>query len=407
MYLPLGLALLPVPVLVSSSPHYSVSSSRQCRLAWSVSSPRAWASLYIGAPRTSFPSARIALPLVAAQPLAQVADPLRQPRLAAQPPWVIIGRSAKRARLRGRLSSNVRLCMKNSSIVHAVSALVNERYVFPVIAERVVSHLSQRLGSGAYDISDEEEFASRLTDDLRHASGDLHLRVRHSAEPHIPEESGDTVREQNDRAKHCREMGYGIASAHRLESAVAILDIRELVEPELSRSAYDTAFSCVADASALIIDLRQCVGGDPNTVALVCSNLVDSRTQLSSIVPRSAQTEHFWADPTPYPRRFGGKKPLFITVSDFTFSGAEMLAYDLQAIGRAVVVGAVTGGGANPCAFHWPSPHFSLLLPEASAVNPITGSNWEARGVAPNVPCPEDEALSVAMELAQKGASNA
>ena len=35
------------------------------------------------------------------------ADPLRQPRLAARLRWSILRRTAKRARLRGRLSSNV------------------------------------------------------------------------------------------------------------------------------------------------------------------------------------------------------------------------------------------------------------------------------------------------------------
>jgi len=291
--------------------------------------------------------------------------------------------------------------MTHRIIVQAVSELIRARYVFPDVAERVVSHLSQQLDLGTYDTSDATTFATRLTEDLRHASGDLHLRVRHSAEPHIPEKPGETVREQNDRAEHCRQMGYGIASVQRLESGVAILDIRELVEPELSRPAYEAALASVADAPALIIDLRQCGGGDPNTVALVCSNLVDSHTQLSSIVPRSSPEECFWADPAPYPNRFGGRRPLFVVVANFTFSGAEMLAYDLQAMGRAVVVGAITGGGANPCAFHWPSPHFSLLLPEASAVSPVTGSNWEGRGVEPDVMCPEDEALRVSTELAQ------
>lgn len=296
--------------------------------------------------------------------------------------------------------------MSHRNTVQAVSELIRARYVFPDVAERVASHLQQQLNSGAYNSSDPTAFSTRITEDLRRASGDLHLRVRYTEEPHIPEKPGDTIREQNDRAEHCRRSGYGIASLQRLEGDVAIMDIRELVEPELSRSAYEAALASIADASSLIIDLRKCVGGDPNTVALVCSNLVDEPTQLSSIVPRAAPEEHFWADPATYPSRFGGKKPLFVVVANFTFSGAEMLAYDLQAMGRAVIVGEVTGGGANPCAFHWPSPNFSLLLPEASAFSAVTGGNWEGRGVVPNVPCTEVDALRVSTELAQKHAAS-
>jgi len=289
----------------------------------------------------------------------------------------------------------------HSKVVHAVADLVAARYVFPEVAERVAAQLRRRLGSGAYATPDPSEFAARLTQDLRQASGDLHLRVRHEEQAHVPEAPGATVREQNDRAEHCRRMGFGIACVRRITGNVAVLDIEELVEPELSRQAYEAALLSVADASALVIDLRQCVGGDPNTVALVCSTLVDRRMPLSSIVPRSAPEEAFWADPAPYAVRFGGRKPLFLAVANFTFSGAEMLAYDLQSAQRAVIVGEATGGGANPCNFHWPTPHFSLLLPEASARSPITGGNWEGCGVVPDIRCQAAEALQVAIELAR------
>jgi C-terminal processing protease CtpA/Prc len=294
--------------------------------------------------------------------------------------------------------------MTHRIIVQAIAETIRSRYVFANTAERVASHLLQQMDSGAYDTTDATALATRLTDDLRQASGDLHLRVRHAAEPHVPETPGDTVREQNDRAEHCRKMGFGIASVHRLDDDIAVIDIRELVEPELSRSAFETALTSVADASALVIDLRRCVGGDPSTVGLICAHLLDHRTQLSSMVPRSAPEEHFWADPTPYPHRFGGKKPLYIAVAKFTFSGAEMLAYDLQAMGRAVVVGETTGGGAHGCLFHWPSPHFSLLLAEARPVNPITADNWERVGVTPDVPCSEEDALRVAAASALRAA---
>ena len=285
-------------------------------------------------------------------------------------------------------------------LVQRVAALIEDRYVFPAVAAEVASALRSKLDAGAYELVP-TELATCLTEDLRTLSGDLHLRVRYSSEPHQPETPGAAVTEHNDRAAHCRSITYGIAHASLRPSGVGVIDVREFVETEFSRTAFEATLASVSAASALVFDLRQCVGGDPYTVALVCSHLVGERTQLSSIVPRAAPVEAFWADPTPYPKSFGGKKPVFIATATFTFSGAEQLAYDLQALGRAVVVGAVTGGGANPCAFYWPSPHFSVLMPEAQAINPITGSNWEGRGVTPDVLCPEDEALHRAIELAE------
>lgn len=301
----------------------------------------------------------------------------------------------------GRRMSSYRSTVRN------IAEIVKARYVFPGTAERVRDYLIARSEAGVYDALGADKVAAQLTDDLRSASNDLHLRVRYSTVPHKPETPGEIVREQNDRAEHCRNVGYGIGPVQRTASGIAVLGIGELVEPALSSTAYRSALESVADAKALVIDLRHCVGGDPSTVALVCSHLFDTPIQLSSIVPRAAPEEHFWAEPSLYNLRFGGRKPLFVLVAKFTFSGAEMLAYDLQAAGRATVIGTVTGGGANPCVFHWPTPHFSLLLPEASTVSPITATNWEGRGVVPDLACPESEALRVALALADQHEGNA
>lgn len=290
----------------------------------------------------------------------------------------------------------------HSAIARSIAKITRDRYVFADVGERIHAHLTAQAATGAYDKLVACDFAARITDELRATSNDQHLRVRFSEEAHVPEGPGHAVREQNDRAEHCRQMGYGIAAPQRLAGGVAVLRIKELVETSLSQNAYEGALRSVADAKALVIDLRECVGGDPSTVALVCSHLFDVRTQLSSIVPRVAPVDHFWADPCAYPHRFGGRKPMAIATANFTFSAAEMLAYDLQAAGRAIVVGAVSGGGAHACAFHWPTPHFSLLLPEARPSNPITGMNWEGCGVALDVPCAESEALRIAIEHVQR-----
>ena len=98
--------------------------------------------------------------------------------------------------------------------------------------------------------------------------------------------------------------------------------------------------------------------------------------------------------------RFGGLKPVFVLTSRYTFSGAEQFAYDLQTPRRVKVVGAVTGGGAHACSFHWLTGHVNLLLPECRPVNPITGSNWEKIGVKPDIRRSAKTALTKALQLA-------
>ena len=78
------------------------------------------------------------------------------------------------------------------------------------------------------------------------------------------------------------------------------------------------------------------------------------------------------------------------------------MAYDLQALKRAIVVGEVTKGGANPGRWVHLDEHFACLIPTGRAVNPITGTNWEGVGVHPDVEVSADLALKTAELLAMK-----
>ena len=99
---------------------------------------------------------------------------------------------------------------------------------------------------------------------------------------------------------------------------------------------------------------------------------------------------------------YGAHKPVFVLTSPDTFSGGEELTYDVQVFKRGVVVGEVTGGGANPGG-PMPLPHqFVVNMPGAQAVNPVTGTSWEGVGVKPDVQVSAATALNVAHALAIK-----
>ena len=66
-----------------------------------------------------------------------------------------------------------------------------------------------------------------------------------------------------------------------------------------------------------------------------------------------------------------------------------------------MIVGEVSGGGANPFEYRRIDAHFALSLPEARSINPVTGTNWQGVGVKPDVAVPADQALAKAIELAR------
>ncbi len=80
------------------------------------------------------------------------------------------------------------------------------------------------------------------------------------------------------------------------------------------------------------------------------------------------------------------------------------MAYDLQAMRRAVIVGERTGGGAHPYEDHNIAGELVLSLPESRSVSPITGKDWQGIGVVPDIQIAADHALAKALELARDAA---
>ena len=64
--------------------------------------------------------------------------------------------------------------------------------------------------------------------------------------------------------------------------------------------------------------------------------------------------------------------------------------------GRAVIVGETTGGGAHPGGVRRITDHFGIWLPTGRAINPITGTNWEGVGIAPDIAVDPADALRAA-----------
>ena len=76
-----------------------------------------------------------------------------------------------------------------------------------------------------------------------------------------------------------------------------------------------------------------------------------------------------------------------------TFSGGEAVAYDMQVLKLATIVGETTGGGANPGGMAPLTPDFAMFVPGGRGENPTTLTNWEGVGVKPDVAAPAANAL--------------
>jgi hypothetical protein len=292
-------------------------------------------------------------------------------------------------------------------VIDGAVANLNEFYVFPDTAKKMEEALRARQKRGAYDAGmDGETFAQKLTDDLQEVSHDKHLRVNFSLRA-LPKGPPERTPEMEARMRAQLERGNcAFEKAERLASNIGYLKFNGFADPAICGPTASAAMNFLGNVDAIIFDLRDNGGGDPKMVAYLSSYLFGERTHLNDLYERkNDKTTEYWTLTDVPGKRLTGK-PAFVLTSKRTFSGAEEFSYNLKNLKRATIVGETTGGGAHPVSGHRIDDHFTIGVPFARAVNPISKTNWEGTGVEPDVKVPADQALDTAKKLAMEQISN-
>jgi hypothetical protein len=287
-----------------------------------------------------------------------------------------------------------------AKMVERVSAALNEHYVFPDVAKKMEAALRQKLKAGAYDkVGNSAELADALTRDLQEVSKDKHLNVLFAptqppgTDPNAPRDEAAEAEQRRQRAS----INFGFEKVARLEGNVGYLDLRGFVGAELAGETAIAAMNFLSNSDALIVDLRKNGGGDPSMIQLLTSYFFEEPTHLNSFYIRKGNTtQQFWTSAHVSGKRMT-KVPIYVLTSPRTFSAAEEFTYNLKNLKRATIVGETTGGGAHPVQPHYLADvRLLAIIPFGRAVNPITGTNWEGTGVAPDLQVPADKALEAA-----------
>ena len=287
-------------------------------------------------------------------------------------------------------------------VVHEVQSLVEARYVYPRIGAQVAQVLATGLAEGRYP-ADERRLAEAVTADLQSVNGDKHLRLLYHDQPIGHREPGDDAEEYAAVARWAQQTCGGVASVQRLAGNVGYLDLQPILFPAVIGGELITAaMSLLAATEGLIIDVRQCLGGEPAMVAFLISYLWDhDPVQLTGLQERQDdRPRQSWTLPYVPGRRFGKAKPVYALTSATTFSGGEQLAYDLQQLRRAVIIGETTRGGGHAREGFRVGPHLEATISVAAAVNPVSGTSWEGTGVTPDIHTPAAQARDDAYRLA-------
>jgi len=293
-----------------------------------------------------------------------------------------------------------------TEVVLALMEKMRAYYIFPDIAEQICVRLEKHLNNGDYiGINEGEFFAYALTQHIQEVNHDEHLWVKWHPDSLPDEEEALRLNQAwvTEQKQVAKLDNYGFHKVERLPGHIGYLDIRYFYRPAWGGDTAVAAMNFLANTNSLIIDLRKCSGGYPGMVVLINSYLFgDDLIHLGSIYWRDDdRTQQYWTLPYVPGQRFGDK-PLYVLISRETFSGGEGFAYDLQAQGRAVIIGEKTDGGAHPGASYRLHPNFEAFIPIGRAINPITNDNWERSGVLPDIAVDPEQALDIAYQMALK-----
>lgn len=290
----------------------------------------------------------------------------------------------------------------NRAVVLALADVLRERFAFRERGAAAARKIEAMVAGGKFNNAKTGAQLLALIDKkIAPIVNDRHFRTRYLGAEAVAgfTEAPPSAAEMAEFHEEVRLRGGEIPELRWLAGNVGYLRIKMFMDTPPSKERLRAAMGMLAATQALIIDVRDAPGGEPAGVANVIGHLVRERTPTVSLEVRAnpKESRRFFAEPqTP------GyiDKPVYVLVNGRTASGAEEFAYDLQAMGRATLVGETTRGAATPGGFRPLAHGFVAFIPMGIVTNAVTGKHWEGVGVIPDVKVSASESLTHAHRLA-------
>jgi len=286
--------------------------------------------------------------------------------------------------------------------------LVDAHYVIPERIAKIRKRIEAKLAAGAYASLSPHAFAEAMTGDLRVCADDVHFKVLYKEEPQTARESAteETPEEIAEFRRIARFSNYGCSEVKRLAGNVGYWKIDEFYDLiDGSGPTFVASMTVLSNTDAIVVDLRNNTGGDPAAVALACSYFFDVEpVHLNTLESRTDVARQSWTLPHLECERYLDKE-VYVLINKGTYSAAEEFAYNLQAHGRATLIGQNTGGAAHVRTQFQVDAHYFINIPTQRAVNPKTKSNWEGKGVLPDVEATPEASFAVAYRMALRALS--
>ncbi|XP_062386340.1 retinol-binding protein 3-like [Sardina pilchardus] len=292
------------------------------------------------------------------------------------------------------------------ALLTAAADLVADNYAFESVGADVAEKLRALAAatSGADDygmVNSLEELQAKLTDDLVKLSGDKGLKTTTgamSAPP--PQNYPPEVIIQLIKVSFHTDVFENNVGYLRFDMFGDFEQVKEIAQVIVEH-----VWNKVVDTDAMIVDLRNNVGGPTTSISGFCSYFFDADKEivLDKLYDRpTGVTRELVTLPTLTGKRYGSQKSLLILTSGATAGAAEEFVYIMKRLGRAMIIGEATAGGSHPPeTFRVAESDLYLSIPVTRS-DASAGPAWEGAGIAPHIPVPADAALDTAKAILNK-----
>lgn len=290
------------------------------------------------------------------------------------------------------------------NMIDSIPVLLSRNYVNKEKGKAFADAFKKNIESGKYlCIIDPDTLTKVLTQDLRYLSHDGHVYIQRLKGEEKEDKDWEEFELENEK-----DNNYGFTEIQILKGNVGYLKIVEFMNPQRAMPTAVAAMKMIENTSALIIDIRGNGGGYPGIMEYILNHYYEGEPVLLSTIyfsDTSLQPKTNYSSDLIY-GKLRINTPLYILVDNKTASAAEYFAYTLQAAKKAIVVGEVTAGGANMNDLFSLPGKFRMSISTATPINAITKTNWEMKGVIPDVQVSSQLAKDKAYQLIIKTTKN-
>jgi hypothetical protein len=287
-------------------------------------------------------------------------------------------------------------------VVSQLKTALRENYTFPDRIPAISAELDRRVQPGPID---GEPFAASLAQGLVKASEDQHFSVAFDPDEVAANRKAQADGQTTSQAQRDSERAanFGFRDARRLDGGLAYVRFDFFADPQYGQETAAGAMRFAEGAKGLILDLRYNNGGVLEMAQFLMSYLYPAGKEQKffdyNYTEHGVRVDRSQWSLAAVPGQRSGTIPIVVLTGSTSFSAAEWMAFSLQRLGRATIIGERTAGGAHPVTRVPINDQFMLQTPIGQIRDPVKGQDFEGAGVTPDLAVPASDALLAAQKF--------